>query len=207
MVRHTHCLSWRDFEPSPSPMLTRPRQSPTLSAQGGFTLVEVLVASSLVVLVLVGIYTMQAQAMQLLRGSRNASSGSQMMQQRAEQLRASSYSTVTSSAAVLALMNGATGGTPAERELVGARNLIEAVTVFPYYRPTVTPPATMQSFTIIRSGNTATGPAVATSLAAQPQVKATLRVTWDDGNGSHRREFTTVLSNGGLSAAGISTKP
>lgn len=182
------------------------RESPR-SAQGAFTLIEVLVAASLVVLVLVGIYTMQAQAMQLLRGSRNGSSVSQMMQQRVEQMRGNPYSTVTSSAGLQSLMNGALGGTQAERELVGVTNLVESVTVFPYYRPTVAPPATSQSFTILRTGQTATGPATTTTLAAQPQVKASLRVTWDDRQGSHRREFTTVLSNGGLSASGISTRP
>jgi hypothetical protein len=166
-----------------------------------------MVASALIVLVLVGIYTMQAQAMQILRGSRNASSASQMMQQRVEQLRGLSYAGATSSASVLAMMNGAAGGTQAEREMVGARNLTESVTVFPYYRPTVTPPVSAQSFTIVRTANAATGPVSTTSLAAEPQVKASLRVTWDDRAGSHRREFTTVLSEGGLSAAGISTKP
>jgi hypothetical protein len=150
---------------------------------------------------------MQAQAMQILRGSRNASSASQMMQQRVEQLRGMSYATAASSAGVLAAMNGAAGATQAQREMVGARNLTESVTIFPYYRPSVAPPATTQSFTITRSGNTATGPGTATTLAAQPQIKASLRITWDDRTGSHRREFTTVLSNGGLSAAGISTRP
>jgi Tfp pilus assembly protein PilV len=177
------------------------------SHESGFTLVEVLVAAGLIILVLTGIYTMQAQAMQILRGSRNASSASQMMQQRVEQLRGLSYAKAASSASVLALMNGASGGTQAEREMIGARNLTESVTIFPYYRPSVTPPTTSQSFTITRSGNTATGPTTATTLSAQSQIKASLRVTWDDRSGSHRREFTTVLSDGGLSAAGISTKP
>jgi hypothetical protein len=166
-----------------------------------------MVAAGLIVLVLVGIYTMQAQAMQLLRGSRNASSVSQMMQQRVEQLRATPYATAASSAGVLALMQGAAGGTQAERELVGARNLTESITIFPFYRPTVTPPPTTQSFTITRTNNVATGPGTATTLAGEPQVKISLRVLWDDRSGSHRREFTTVLSNGGLSAAGISDKP
>jgi hypothetical protein len=166
-----------------------------------------MVAAALIILVLVGIYTMQAQGMQLLRAGRNVGSTSQMMQQRVEQLRCKAYATVCTSAGLLSLMNGATGTVTAERELVGARNLVETVTIFPYYRPTVTPPATLQSFTITRTGGVATGPGVATSLAAEPQVKASLRVFWDDRTGSHEREFTTVLSSGGLSAAGISKNP
>jgi prepilin-type N-terminal cleavage/methylation domain-containing protein len=175
--------------------------------QGGFTLVEVMVAASLIILCLTGIYTMQAQGMMLLRQGRNAGATSQMLQQRVEQLRGSAYSTVTSSTGLASLMNGASATMPSELELVGVRNLTETITVFPYYRPSVTPPVTSQSFTITRINRVATGPGTATSLAAEPQVKAHLRVFWADREGNHQREFTTVLSSGGLSASGISTRP
>ena len=177
------------------------------SSRGGFTLVEVMVAVGLVVLGLVGIYTMQAQGMQLVRGGRNVGAASQVLQQRAEQLRATPYATLTTSAGLLGLMSGTAGAMSSERHFLGAQNIVETVTVYPYYRPSVTPPATLQTFTVTRTGGGASGPATASNLSAQAQVKAHLRVLWDDRQGSHQREFTTVLSNGGLSAAGISKKP
>lgn len=200
-------LVWMSLNTPTSLSSSSPRRPPLLSHRGGFTLIEVLVGTALIILVLVGIYTMQAQGMQLLRTTRNVGSVSQMMQQRVEQMRANPYATVTSSTGLTSLMTGTVGGTNAERELIGVRSLTEAITVFPYYRPTVTPPPTLQSFTITRTNGVVAGPGVATSLAAQPQVKAHLRIFWEDRSGSHAREFTSVISNGGLSAAGISKRP
>ena len=161
----------------------------------------------LVLFALVGIYTMQAQSLRIVQASHDSSAASQVLQQRIEQIRATSYDTTATATGLTTLMNGAAGTTSAEQIMTGVKNFQETVKVSRFARPgaiSTPPPATI---TVIRSGNTATSYGATTDLSAESQVKLNLLVAWTDRQGSHQREFTSILSRGGLSAEGIRKSP
>jgi prepilin-type N-terminal cleavage/methylation domain-containing protein len=174
--------------------------------QSGFSLVEVVVATALVTLGLSGIYAMQGQTLQVMRSARDSGSASQLLQQRIEDLRMCNYADVTKSAGLVFLMNGSGGKMDSEDELAHLRNLRESVTISTYARAGVTPVPAEQAFTVTRTNGVATA-STALDLSAQTQVMVRLGVTWSDRSKSHRREFTTVMSRGGVSPRGISKRP
>ncbi len=176
-------------------------------ALAGFTLAEVLVAMSLVLFALVGIYTMQAQSLRLLQSAQDSGEASQVPQQRLEQLRVTSYDTLTTASGLAAMMTGTAGATQSERTMTAVRNFRETVKISRYALPEVSPAPTPATITVVRSGNAATSSGATTDLRAESQVKAQLIVSWTDRQGSHQREFTTILSRGGTSMAGISQRP
>ncbi len=183
-----------------------PSRRPAPATQG-FTLVEVMVAMGLILFSLVGIYTMQAQSLRIVQAAHDSSGASQVLQQRLEQLRSNPYDTVVTTTGLTALMTGSSGGTQAEQVMTAVKNFQESVKVSRYARPGVTPAPAAGSFTVTRSGTTATSTGTLTTLVAETEVKAQLTVQWTDRQGTHRREFSTILSRGGVSAAGISKTP
>ena len=173
---------------------------------GGFSLVEVVVATALVTLGLSGIYAMQGRTLQVMRSARDSGSASQLLQQRVEDLRLSEYADVAKSTGLVSLMNGSGGKMESEDELTHARNLQEYVTISTYVRPGVSPIPATQSFTVTRTRGVATATSTG-DLSAQSQVMVRLWVTWQDRFKTQRREFATVLSRGGVSPRGISRRP
>ena len=161
----------------------------------------------LILFSLVGIYTMQAQSLRIVQAAHDSSGASQVLQQRLEQLRSNPYDTVVTTTGLTALMTGSSGGTQAEQVMTAVKNFQESVKVSRYARPGVTPAPAAGSFTVTRSGTTATSTGTLTTLVAESEVKAQLTVQWTDRQGTHRREFSTILSRGGVSAAGISKTP
>lgn len=161
----------------------------------------------LVLFTLVGIYTMQAQSVRIVQAGHDSSAASQVLQQRIEQIRATSFDTMATASGLTTLMNGAAGTTPAEQTMTAVKNFQETVKVSTYARPGATSTPAPATITVIRSGNTATSSGVTTNLSAESQVKVNLLVAWTDRQGSHQREFTSVLSRNGLSAAGIRKSP
>lgn len=160
----------------------------------------------LVLFALVGIYTMQAQSLRIVQASHDSSAASQVLQQRLEQIRVTSYDTVATAGGLTALMNGTAGATQSEPTMTAVKNFQETVKLSRYPRPGVSPAPAPGTITVIRSGNTAASYGVTTDLSAESQVKAQLLITWTDRQGNHQREFTTVLSRGGVSMAGISQR-
>lgn len=190
-------------------LVTKPwQQMATIQGAGraGFTLVEVAVAMCLLVLGLTAIYTVQAQSARMMRQTRNFNAASRVLDQREDQFRTSDYNLVSTANGAVSLMTGTAGKMASEAELTSVQDLTETLTISNYARPGVTPAPANQSFTVTRRNGTATASG-ATSLATLPQVVARLLLTWRDLNGNHRREFCTVISNGGLSLSGLSTKP
>lgn len=159
----------------------------------------------LVLFSLVSIYTMQAQSLQIVQSAQDSSAASQVLQQRLEQLRVTPYDTVVTTTGLVALMNGSSGATQAQQTMTAVKNFVESVNISQYVRPGVTASGTPGSFTVTRSGSTATSAGTAT-LSSETQVKAQFIVTWSDRTGSHQREFATILSRGGLSLAGITKR-
>ena len=177
------------------------------SRRSAFTLAEVMVAMFLVLFALAGIYTMQAQSLRIVQSAHDSSAASQVLQQRLEQLRVSAYDTVTTASGLTALMNGTAGATQSETSMTAVKNFQETVKLSRCPRPGVSPAPAPGTITVTRSSNTATSSGVTTDLRTETQIKAQLAVAWTDRQGSHQREFTTVFSRGGVSAAGISKRP
>ena len=175
--------------------------------KSAFTLAEVMVAMCLVLFALVGIYTMQAQSLRIVQSSHDSSAASQVLQQRLEQLRVSSYDTVATASGLAALMNGTAGATQSEQSMTAVKNFQETVKISRCPRPGVSPTPVPGTITVTRSGNAATSSGATTDLHAETQLKAQLIVAWTDRQGSHQREFTSVFSRGGVSVAGISKRP
>ena len=177
------------------------------SRRSAFTLAEVMVAMFLVLFALAGIYTMQAQSLRIVQSAHDSSAASQVLQQRLEQLRVGTYDTVTTASGLTALMNGTAGATQSETNMTAVKNFQETVKLSRCPRPGVSPPPLPGTITVIRGSNTATSSGLTTDLHAETQIKAQLIVAWTDRQGSHQREFTTVFSRGGVSAAGVSKRP
>ena len=177
------------------------------SFRSGFTLVEVMAAMALVLFALVGIYTMQAQSLRIVQSAHDSGAASQVLQQRLEQLRLNSYDSVVKASGLTALMTGTAGATQSEQTMSAVKNFQEAVKISSYARPGVSPAPAAGSFTVTRSGTSATSSGTTVDLTAETEVKAQFVVSWSDRNGSHRREFSTIFSRGGVSLAGISKRP
>jgi hypothetical protein len=159
-------------------------------------------AMMLVLIGLASVFAMHGETLAVLRAARDSGSASQVLQQRVEQLRLNSYPNVVMSAVLVSLMDGAAGATDSEREMEGVTQFREEVTISTFARPGVSPAPAVRSFTVIRT-NAAASLTGSGNFEAESQVKATLAVSWRDRRGSHRRDFATILSNGGVSAAGI----
>jgi prepilin-type N-terminal cleavage/methylation domain-containing protein len=178
---------------------SKPRPS---GGESGFTLVEVSIAMMLVLIGLASVFAMHGETLAVLRAARDSGSASQVLQQRVEQLRLNAYPNVVKSAVLVSLMNGIGGATDSEREMEGVTQFREEVTISTFARPGVSPAPLIRSFTVTRANGTATVSGSG-NFETESQVKATLAVSWRDRRGSHRRDFATILSNGGVSAAGI----
>ena len=64
--------------------------------------------------------------------------------------------------------------------MTAVKNFQESVKVSRYARPGVTPAPAAGSFTVTRSGTTATSTGTLTTLVAETEVKAQLTVQWTD---------------------------
>lgn len=176
------------------------------AAVRAFTLVEVMAAMALILLALVGIYSMQAQSLQIVQSAHDSGAASQVLQQRLEQLRLNSHDTLAKASSLTALMNGTAGGTQSESVMTAVKNFQESVKISRYARPGVSPAPAPSYFTVTRSANSATSSGIATDLTAETELQAQFVVTWSDRIGSHRREFSTIFSRGGVSLAGLSKR-
>ena len=173
----------------------------------GFALAEVIVTSGLILFVIVAVYGMQGQIVQLVRSARGSSAASQVLQQRVEQLRMQPFSTVTSSTSLRSLMDGTPGATESEKEMSGVTNFKETVTIANYARPGVSPAPAPALFSVTRLNGAATSPGAAVDLSTNSQVNAQLTVKWTDRSGNHTRKFSTIISKRGLTHDGISAIP
>ena len=65
---------------------------------------------ALILFALVGIYSMQAQSLQIVQSAHDSGAASQVLQQRLEQLRLNSFDTLAKATSLTALMTGTAGG-------------------------------------------------------------------------------------------------
>jgi hypothetical protein len=171
----------------------------------GITLVETLAAVMLTTIVLAAVYGTTSQALRVLKAARFSGVASQVLQQRIELLRLASFSHVTTSGSLVALMTGDAGETKSEENMAGANNLREEVLIGTYSVPGSSYTPTPQSFVVTRENGVATASSNM-NLSAEPLVEARLTVFWSDSSGNHSREFNTVLSSKGVSKGGISSR-
>lgn len=156
---------------------------------GGFTLLESLVAAALMALFLGTLFALNTSSMQTIRMAREASGASQLLQQRVESLRIANWHQVTDADWLKTqLLNAATPGAAI------LNSPTETLTLIPYDSTAV--------------GNTqltrtATGVSIVNRNAALLTENA-VKVIWSvvyngaPNNRSYTRQITAILAKGGV---------
>lgn len=161
-------------------------------AQGGFALVEVLVAAMVVALFMAGAFYCNGRALGMLRASKETISATRVLEERMEHLRHSNWVEVTDAASLVALY------TPPAAAATGMTGLVETVnlTAWPAPSPAATPlqisrPTTTGLPTVVSDDPT---------LVDKPAVRVNVKVSWTGGPGARTRvrETSTIIANGGL---------
>ncbi|MEA3213652.1 MAG: hypothetical protein QOE70_6709 [Chthoniobacter sp.] len=163
----------------------------------GLTIIEVLVATLVILVGLCSILAMNARSMHTLRSTRQAAASSQMLQQRIETLRSKAWPEISNSTALATLMKTAT---ESEAEL-GDPALLEWITVSV---PDTTTGSVLgdRSFSVRRQrGNVRIEEAG--DLGSEPTLLIDTSITWRDMDGSHERQLRTILCRAGLTRSGI----
>jgi hypothetical protein len=165
------------------------RQTP--KSESGVTLVESLIAASMLTLFITGVFFMNGRNLQLLRYGKETFSATQVLDQRMEQLRGGKWEQVTDPNYIQTLM----GTAPAS----GANfsSLTEEVVLSAYPVPSPAMPVTR----VARSpSGTVTVISSNPLLRLEVGVRADIRATWTGAPGSRPRvrELSTIIANGGL---------
>src|ERR1700719_683643 len=135
----------------------------------GVTLVETLVAASLVVGFFVSIFEVNAICLRYIKSSKNNVAALQGVHDRLEQLRNLSCSSLTSASTVQSLM-----ATPANASEFLARSPTEVVTLSAY----PTPDGTNTQITLSAGGSSATINSTDSKLSNATLVKVNITYTW-----------------------------
>ncbi|MEI6561858.1 MAG: hypothetical protein WCO68_07220 [Verrucomicrobiota bacterium] len=171
---------------------------------GGFSLIDVALASAILAFGLAGIYDLFLFGVHTLRAADDSAIANKNLVQRLDQVqRTPVWTNVTSPSYLGTLL--ATPITATTQNLSGLtqESITLSAVALPYASPTPSstpsPTPTPAPFTVTRSGNTVViSPASAPSLAAAAAVTIKLNIQWQDRSGrSHTRELSTILSNAG----------
>jgi hypothetical protein len=164
----------------------------------GVTIIEVLVASLLVMMGLGGIFAINTRCLHLLRSTRQVAASSQMLQQRMETLREKPWPEVSNSTALAQLMRTPT---ESEKELADA-GVVEAITVS--VPPTVDAIAKdkVRAFTVLRQRGTTQIPDPG-DLGAEPLLLVEIVLTWRGIQKDQQRRQRTMICRTGLTRSGI----
>jgi Tfp pilus assembly protein PilV len=159
------------------------------AASAGFTLLENVVACAIIAVGLAGTYLVNGQCMGVLRMAKDEAAGSQVLQQRVENLRIANWQRISSPTWIRDnILNAPADGAST------LSNLTEKVSITPY-KGTLT---TTNTFTRT-SGTAAAGPSNA-SLVTENAVQVTWNVSWTGvpKGKTHTRELVVVLGKGGI---------
>ncbi len=159
---------------------------------GGFTLIETLVAATVVVIALGAIFLVSSRCMGIIRCSHNVAVASSILQERMQQLQATDWETLTdadsytdqvwtdpadgSTENVNGLLKNATQSASA-LQLVTA---VESVRVSAY-RPVAIAVAQPAAITVNRTATTTSLTSAATNLGDEKMVRVDLLLTWTEG--------------------------
>ena len=155
---------------------------------GAFTFLEVLIGMTILVWFLASLYVAGFRVTQLLEAQREVVAASQLIQERTEQFRSTSYSQLTNAAYVQASVLN----TPTNSEAV-LHSLVEVLTVSAY------PPASSTPIQVTRQQDVATGNSTNSALATVAAVRLDYQLSWLSQRGTTRtRQISTIVANGGI---------
>jgi hypothetical protein len=161
--------------------------------EAGATILEIVVALGVVVLSFSGIFVMNSRVLSLLRGSLESTASNRVLNDRAEQLRGSTWQQITDathySGTVFALPPDSAGA---------LANLTESITVTaPDAAPgTVTPIAVHRT----PAGSISTTSLGDPALRTQPSVRVDISTSWLAKGGRTRlRQLSLYFGEGGVS--------
>jgi hypothetical protein len=161
--------------------------------EGGATILEIVVSMGVVVLFFSGIFLMNSRVLALVRGSLESTASTRVLQDRAEQLRGSTWTQVTDasyhSGTLLAVPPDCAGA---------LHNLTETITVTAHLATpgTVTPIAVQRDSA---ATVTTTSPGDV-QLVDEPSVRVDLTANWIAKGGRPRmRQLSMVFGEGGIS--------
>ncbi|MEQ1860761.1 MAG: hypothetical protein ABMA13_12575 [Chthoniobacteraceae bacterium] len=156
-----------------------------------FTLIETLVAAMVVLTAMGAIFLVSSRCMSIINCSHDVAVASAVLQERMQQLQATSWDTLTDSDSysdqvwtdpedgttenVAGVLKGATQS----GEQLTQRGAVESIRVSAY-RPIASAAPTPASITATRTGSTVTITSAATSLADEKMARIDLRLTWTD---------------------------
>lgn len=159
----------------------------------GATILEIVVSMGVVVLFFSGIFLMNSHVLALVRGALESTAGTRVLHDRAEQLRGSTWTQVTTttfhSGALLAVPPDSAGA---------LGNLTETVTVTAH----LATPGTIAPITVSRNaqGTIQTISTGGPQLVDEPSVRVDLTANWIAKGGRPRmRQLSLVFGEGGIS--------
>ena len=146
-----------------------------------------------VVLFLSGVFLMNTRVLSLLRGSLESTASLRVLNDRAEYLRASTWSQITTAS----YHSGSVLSVPPD-SADGLAGLTETINVTAH----LAPPSTIAPITVQRdsAGTVTTTSAGSTQLAAEPSVRVDLTASWIAKGGRQKlRQLSLFFSEGGIS--------
>ena len=161
-------------------------------SKGGFSILEALVASMVILIALGAIFQMSGRCMDIVRCSRNVSMASAMLHERMQQLRSTNWETLTdsesyanqtwvdpednSTESVAGLLEDSSSCGADLRQL-GTK---ETVTVSAY-RPNASALPVPTAITAVKDSAGSRVTPAATDLSDELMVRVDIRLTWNDG--------------------------
>jgi hypothetical protein len=161
--------------------------------QTGATILEIVVALGVVVLSFSGIFVMNSRVLSLLRGSLESTASNRVLNDRAEQLRGSTWEQITDATHYSGTVFNLP---PASAAALGS--LTESVTVIAHLATpgTVTPIAVHRT----PSGSISTTSTGDPALRTQPSVRVDVSTSWVAKGGRQRlRQLSLFFGEGGIS--------
>jgi hypothetical protein len=161
------------------------RQMRTDAPRRGFALVESVVGLALVTMMMGCVFGLNAQLLRLLKDGKESAHATQLLQERAEQLRGSLWDQVTQPERLKTLAQGAPS------TLVNLRGATEKIVVEP-----LDGAGTVKAQCDRSESGAVTASGV--SLSSYQSVKITLQVKWNSRRGIRERGMVTFMTNGGI---------
>ncbi len=155
---------------------------------GGFTLIEVLTTTSVLVIFLAAVFTGSSQLMMMLASQKQTFNANQCIQERVEQLRGTAWSQITDQTYVQnSVLNTVT---------VGAGFLLspmETVTISAF------PPDASTSIQLTRQNGAVTLGSGSTTMSSNSAVRVDYQVTWLTRASRQRvRQVSFIVAKGGI---------
>jgi len=151
-------------------------------SNAGIALAEVVVGMALIVVVLAMIFAMNAQLLSLLNQGKQSTYATQLIAERVEQLRTSTWSALTKPTVLQSVLT-AELPTATESNLPGVTEIFH---IEPYNAPAG------RKIECIRTGSSVQATGVV--FDNEPLVKLTITVKWTGGKRQRERSFVTVMS-------------